>query len=123
MLRSMEQELTFRIILSKPTKGVVFGLQKGSGSRYETIQKQKCASDELIFECPISVKGDEQKDPLPKLSGPFVQGAAPNKFIYIDIGTCAGQMDTPWSRRLKIPLSGIISVPALVRRILSGVEG
>lgn len=103
----MKQEIIFRIILLKPTKGVVFGLQKGSGSMYETVQKQKCATDELVFECPILVQGDEQKDSLPRLTGPFVQGALPNKFIYIDIGTSAGQMDSPWTRRLKIPLSGI----------------
>jgi hypothetical protein len=103
----MQQEITLRITLLRPTQGVVFGLQKGTGSQYETIQKQKCATDELYFECPVILKGDEQKDPLPKLSGPFVQGSAPNKFIYIDIGTCAGQTDTLWSRRLKIPLSGI----------------
>jgi hypothetical protein len=29
-----------------------------------------------------------------------------NRFIYIDIGTAAGQADI-WSRRLKIPLTGI----------------
>lgn len=103
----MEQELTFRIILLNPTQGVLFGLQKGSGNKYETIQKQKGTAGELMFDCPVMVKGDEQKDPLPRLTGPFVQGAAPNKFIYIDIGTYAGQMDSPWSRRLKIPLSGI----------------
>lgn len=52
-------------------------------------------------------KGDRSKDNLPKLSGNFVQGSADNKFVYIDIGTCAGQSDTIWSRRLKIPLTGI----------------
>ncbi|MBU1823052.1 MAG: hypothetical protein KKG00_16310 [Bacteroidetes bacterium] len=103
----MEQELTFRIILLNPTQGVVFGLQKGSGNRYEPLQKQKGTTGELVFDCPVMVKGDEQKDPLPRLTGPFVQGAAPTKFIYIDIGTYAGQLDSPWSRRLKIPLSGI----------------
>jgi hypothetical protein len=41
------------------------------------------------------------------LRGSFVQGSADNKFVYIDIGTCAGQPDTIWSRRLKIPLTGI----------------
>lgn len=103
----MDKKLILRIILSNPTVGVVFGLQQGSGSQYETIQKQKCTSQELIFSCPVIFIGDENKDPQPKPSGPFVQGSAPNKFIYIDIGTCAGQTDTPWSRRLKIPLSGI----------------
>ncbi|HYJ85907.1 MAG TPA: DUF5990 family protein [Pyrinomonadaceae bacterium] len=28
-------------------------------------------------------------------------------FVYIDIGTYAGQKETGWSRRLKVPLRGI----------------
>lgn len=103
----MEQELTLRIILFNPPQGVAFGLQKGSGSTYETLQKQMSATNELVFECPVIARGDEQNDSLPRLTGPFVKGAAPNKFIYLDIGTYAGQKDSPWSRRLKIPLSGI----------------
>ncbi|MDX1908700.1 MAG: DUF5990 family protein [Bacteroidia bacterium] len=100
-------ELSLQIILVNPTKEVVFGLQKGAGSRYETVQKQRSTSEELTFTCTIKVNGDRSKDPLPKLSGSFVQGSGDNKFVYIDIGTYAGQADTSWSRRLKIPLTGI----------------
>lgn len=53
------------------------------------------------------MKGDRSKDKPPKLSGSFVQGSADNRFVYIDIGKYAGQSDTMWSRRLKIPLTGI----------------
>ena len=103
----MESEITLQIILIKPTPGVVFGLQKGSGNNYETVQKQIPTSNDLTFTFTIKVKGDRSKDKLPKLSGSFVQGPADNKFVYIDIGTCAGQLNTSWSRRLKIPLTGI----------------
>lgn len=40
----MERELTLRIVLEKPLAGVDFGLQKGRGSEYETIQKQRLIS-------------------------------------------------------------------------------
>ncbi len=103
----MESEITLQIILIKPTPKVVFGLQKGSGSNYETIQKQIPISNDLSFTFTIKVKGDRSKDTFPKLSGSFVQGPTDNKFVYIDIGTTAGQSDTIWSRRLKIPLTGI----------------
>ena len=103
----MEFEITLRIILLQPTAGVVFGLQKGSGSDYETIQKQTSDSKDLLFSFEIKTKGERSKDSSPKLSGPFVQGPTAGKFVYIDIGTCAGQTGTPWSRRLKIPLTGI----------------
>ena len=103
----MESEITLQIILVKPTPGVMFGLQKGSGSNYETVQKQIPVSDSLSFKFAITVKGDRSKDEYPRFSGSFVQGPAGSKFVYIGIGTYAGQPDSIWSRRLKIPLTGI----------------
>jgi hypothetical protein len=107
MILNMESEITLQIVLVKPTPGVVFGLQKGAGSNYETVQKQIPASNDLAFTFAIKVKGDSAKDKLPGFSGGFVQGPAGAKFVYIDIGTCAGQPGTIWSRRLKVPLTGI----------------
>jgi hypothetical protein len=103
----MESEVKLQIILLKPTPGVIFGLQKGSGSNYETVQKQNSNNNDLLFSFSIKVKGDRLKDKTPKLSGSFVQGPSESRFVYIDIGTYAGQADTNWSRRLKIPLTGI----------------
>jgi len=103
----MEREITLQIILTQPTPNVIFGLQKGSGSNYETVQKQICTTNDLSFTFTVKVKGDKSKNSLPKFSGSFVQGPATGQFVYIDIGTYAGQSDTVWSRRLKIPLSGI----------------
>ena len=103
----METEITLQIILIKPTRETEFGLQKGSGNNYETVQKQRSDSNDLFFKFSVKVKGERQKDLSPKFSGHFVQGPAGNKFIYIDIGTYAGQTNTGWSRRLKIPLNGI----------------
>ena len=103
----MESEITLQIILTRPTPDVLYALQKGSGNNYETVQKQMAASDDLSFKFTIKVKGDRSKDKLPKFSGSYVQGPSDNKFVYIDIGTYAGQTNTIWSRRLKIPLTGI----------------
>jgi Family of unknown function (DUF5990) len=104
MLGNMEQELTFRIILEKPPAGVDFGLQQGRGSNYEVVQKQRSKTGDLHFEFNARVK--DGKDG-PTLLGPFVQGPPHERFVYLDIGTYAGQTNTPWSRRLKIPLRGI----------------
>jgi hypothetical protein len=103
----MEPTITLQIILTKPTPATVFGLQKGSGSIYETVQKQIPVSNDLSFTFTVTVKLDGSKEKPPKFSGSFVQGPAGSKFVYIDIGTCAGQIGTPWSRRLKVPLAGI----------------
>jgi len=101
----MEQQLTFRIILESPPAGVDFGLQKGSGSNYEVVQKQRSKTGDLRFEFDARVK--EGKDGLPALLGPFVQGPPQGRFVYLDVGTYAGQADSCWSRRLKVPLRGI----------------
>ena len=99
--------LSLSIILTKPTAGVLFGLQEGSGNPYNTIHKQLSTGDDLQFHFTVMVKGDAQKDAEPKWSGPYVQGPSGSKFVYIDIGTYAGQHNTHWARRLKIPLTGI----------------
>lgn len=101
----MPKEITFKIILQSPTTGVVYGLQKGKGSNYETIQKQTSDSNDLVFQFTLEVKHSDKGSII--LSGPFAQGTPQDRFVYIDIGTYAGQQNTPWSRRLKIPLSGI----------------
>jgi hypothetical protein len=103
----MESEVTFQIVLLKPTPGVDFGLQKGSGSNYETVQKQRSDSKDLSFNFTINIKGNKAKDKSPRLAGSFVQGPTNGKFVYIDIGTYAGQTSTLWARRLKVPLTGI----------------
>jgi Family of unknown function (DUF5990) len=101
----MDQELNFRVILETPPAGVDYGLQKGGGSDYEVTQKQRSKTGDLRFEFSARVK--EGKDGQPVFLGPFVQGPPQERFVYLDIGTYAGQTGTPWSRRLKIPLRGI----------------
>jgi Family of unknown function (DUF5990) len=104
----VKQELKLRIILEKPPSGVDFGLQKGRGSDYETVDRQRSGSKDLRFECMVTVSAARGGSGL-HLSGPYVQGPSGGKFLYLDIGTYAGQKDSCWSRRLKIPLSGIPS--------------
>jgi hypothetical protein len=100
-----QHQLNLRIVVERPPAGVDFGLQKGRGSDYETVQTQQSKKEDLRFEFHIEVK--EGKDGLPNFLGPFVQGPTQERFVYLDIGTYAGQTGTPWSRRLKIPLHGI----------------
>jgi hypothetical protein len=52
------------------------------------------------------VRVNKAKDSTPNFLGEFVQGPVGERFLYIDIGTYAGQTETCWSRRLKIPLRG-----------------
>ena len=98
----MNTDITLQIILEKPPGDVDFGLQKGKGNAYETVQKQRSEGKDLRFECSIGIKKGKNNDV--DFSGPFVQGPAGKRFLYIGIGTYAGQTNTPWARRLKIPL-------------------
>ena len=102
----MKQQLKLRIILADAPRGVDFGLQKGRGSDYETVQLQRSGSKDLQFEFAVTVTKSGEGSRR-RLSGPYVQGMSGSKFVYVDIGTFAVQKDSCWSRRLKIPLDGI----------------
>ena len=102
----MARELILRIIIEQPPPGVDFGLQKGSGSAYEPVQTQRSQGKDLVFEFQPSIK-EGVFDTMAAFAGPFVQGPPRQRFVYIDIGTYAGQADSCWSRRLKVPLEGI----------------
>ena len=105
-LHSMAMELTLRIVIEQPPAGVDFALQKGSGNAYETVQKQRSQGGDLVFEFQPAIR-EGVSDSMAALGGPFVQGPRQQRFIYVDIGTYAGQADSCWSRRLKVPLDGI----------------
>ena len=98
----MERELTFRIVMVDPPGGVDFALQQGRGSQFNLVQKQRSTGRDLKFELSVTVK--TAKNGAPDFAGTYVQGAAGERFFYINIGTYAGQSDTFWSRRLKVPL-------------------
>jgi hypothetical protein len=101
----MNKEIAIQITLEQPPAGIDFALQKGSGNNYETTQLQRSSTGDLHFTCMIGTKTG--KDGQPDFNGPFVQGPIGQRFIYIDIGTYAGQKGTVWSRRLKVPLRDI----------------
>ena len=102
----METELHLRIVLEKPPADVDFGLQEGKGHAFKTVQIQRSNGGNLTFDCTVAVK-DNRNDGLPNFLGPLTQGPPTDRFIYFDIGQFAGQQDSCWNRRLKIPLVGI----------------
>lgn len=110
----MNGEIIIRIVLESPVPGVEYGLQKGSGTKYETVQKQRAGTDDLVFECSLTIKFSGE---TAVFLGPYAQGPANKRFVYIDIGTYAGQIESDWNRRLKIPLTGI--TPEIARQSVS----
>jgi hypothetical protein len=111
----LEGEVRLRLVLVDPPAGIDYGVQKGNGANYETLFVQQRASGDVSFEFPIAVR-DSRAGNRPNFSGPFAQGPASARFVYVDVGTYAGQKDTSWSRRMKVPLDGITW--ALVKRVI-----
>jgi len=102
----MATEVPIRIVLVAPPVDVDFGIQHGKGSDYTTILTQRSKGTDLELEFDLAVK-DSAGDELPNFLGPLSQGPAASRFIYIDIGKSAGQTDSCWQRRIKVPLGGI----------------
>ena len=102
------RDIVVRIVLVSPPVGVDYGIQKGSGSDYQTLFLQRPSNPraQIVFDVPMTVT-DTRPDGLPNFTGPFVQGKPAERFLYVDIGKYAGQRNTEWARRMKVPLTGI----------------
>ena len=112
----MVSDLQIRLVLVDPPSGVDYGIQHGSGSNYETLFVQQRKHEDVVFDFSLSI-AENPKDGLPKFKGPFAQGPPASRFIYVDVGTYAGQKNTQWSRRMRIPLQGITW--ALIKQVTS----
>lgn len=101
-----DSEVTLRVVLIAPPSGVDYGIQEGKGNDYTTIHTQRSNAADLAFEFTVTVK-DNRDDGRPNFLGPRTHGPPKGRFLYINIGKSAGQVNSPWDRRLKIPLDGI----------------
>ena len=110
--RAQQPELRLRITLLDPPAGVAFAMQRGRSDLAAAVQTR---ADALVFEFPVSV-ADPGSDP-PRLVGEFTQGPAAGRFVYINVGTSAGQRGSPWTRRIKVPLYSMTK--ALVRAAIA----
>jgi hypothetical protein len=99
----MERELPLRITLIHPPGDVVFCLQRG---KEEIVSPVRATGGDLSFELSVRVR-DGRADGLPNFLGPFTQGPPAGRFVYVNSGTSAGEADSCWTRRAKVPLSGI----------------
>ena len=96
----MKQTLRLRIVVTEPIPSVHFALQRGKSDLVAPTSR----GPELIFD--FSVLADLSSDPL-RLTGEFTQGPPATRFIYINSGSYAGQPGKIWSRRAKVPITGI----------------
>jgi hypothetical protein len=99
----MKHELPLRLVLVDPPANIDYGIQRGRGSKYEAMFVQQRKRGDVAFDFSINVS----ESGAPNFSGDFAQGTPARRFIYIDVGTYAGQKNTPWSRRMIVLLKGI----------------
>ena len=95
-------QIILRVVLVDPPKGVAFALQRGRSDVTQAIAK---SAAQMVFEFPVVV-ADLTTQPI-RMTGEFTQGPAAVRFVYINVGTSAGQFGSPWTRRIKVPIFGI----------------
>jgi len=94
--------LPLRIIVLAPPPAVAFALR---GRNDELVERVISTGEDIQFEPTVRVKQIAGKPP--RFLGPFTFGHASQRFIYIRIGTLAGQPNSCWTRAAKVQLSGI----------------
>ena len=99
----VEYDLPLRITVVEPPPGVQFCTQGRSSA--ELHDETKSIGEDLSFD--LVVRAQQTSSGAPRFLGPFIHGLPSARFLYICSGTCAGQIESCWTRRAKIPLSGI----------------
>ncbi len=109
--------ITIRLVRKDPTpvsyegKKTEFGIQ----DKGQQVHPSTPGSDGAThFTCSLQVTWGAGGNPA--FSGPFAQGSAAGRFLYLSWKRTVGS--PPWIERIKIPLSGISST--LVKRALQG---
>jgi hypothetical protein len=103
-----DQNVALRIIVENPP--VRFAVQRGTDELLEAIS---ASAAQQVFEFSVRARDDGSEGP-PNFLGPFAQGPAGGRFVYVNSGIMAGDATVDWQRRAKIPLGGITW--SLIRR-------
>ena|SRR5688572_6062780 len=107
-------EVRLRIIVVAPPADVMFCVQGKPG---ELVDQVRSSGKDLTFELSVRL-GPELPDGGLRFLGKHVQGPPSARFVYICSGSLAGDVGSCWTRRAKIPLSGITSAMVRTGRML-----
>ena len=114
MARADQTEIRARIVIEQPVAGVLHSLQEGDDAPLDP--KRSKAGEALSFDFPLRIERTAEGT---KFFGKQVRREGPvRRFVYIRIGTCAGQLTSPWTRRMKIDIHDID--PALIDAAIAG---
>lgn len=118
MAKADQTEIRARIVIENPVPGVLHSLQQDDKP---LDPKRSKAGEPLSFEFPLRIEptGDGYR-----FFGPQVRREGKERrFVYIRIGTAAGDHGSPWTRRMKVDIHDI--EPGLLAAAASGkvIEG
>ncbi len=99
-------ELPIRIVVVDPVPGLAIALQRGQAGKAMLAPPTGRSPEAVTFDIEVTVDG-RLPDGRPRLLGPFVQGPPGARFVYLPIGQYAGQADSAWAGRVKVPLGGL----------------
>lgn len=91
-----DASVILRLTLTDPVSGVTYSLQNKDN---HPVAPQTAGDGPLSFDVPLRLSEDG------RWLGPFVRREGPERrFVYIAIGTSAGDHSSEWTRRAKIDI-------------------
>jgi Family of unknown function (DUF5990) len=99
-------ELPIRIVVEGPVPGLAMALQRGKAAKATLAPPSSRSSDAVVFDLEVTVDA-RLPDGRPRLLGSCVQGPPEARFVYLSVGRYAGQADSEWGGRVKVPLDGL----------------
>ena len=105
-MRPEQFELPIRIVVEDPVPGMAIALQRGQAAKAELVAAASRSADAAVFDLEVTV-GGRLPDGRPRLLSLYVQGPPDARFVYLCVGKYAGQADSEWAGRVKVPLGGL----------------
>lgn len=105
-MRDDRFELALGVAVVDPVPGLAIALQTGGAGASELIAPHAAGNRPISFMFDVTVEGS-LADGRPRLLGRVVQGPPGARFVYLCVGQYAGQSESPWSGRVKVPLSDL----------------
>jgi hypothetical protein len=105
-MRAERFELPIRIVVEHPLPELAIALQRGKADKATLVPPSSRSPDAVVLDLDVTVDG-HLPDGRPRLLGLCVQGPPDARFVYLPLGRYAGQADSEWAGRVKVPLGGI----------------